>query len=45
MVIFDTRYCVQTQEEIDAILEDVADTFVYYYMKEQREKLKKEKAE
>lgn len=39
---FDTRYCVQTQEEIDAIIQEVCDKFVQYYIEEQRAKIAQE---
>lgn len=42
---FDTRYCVQTQEEIDAIIKKVGDMFVRYYVEEQLAKLENEKRE
>lgn len=43
MVTVDERYCVKTQEEIDAILKEIARTFVYYKRKELMEKAKKQK--
>ena len=45
MVVIDTSCCVKTQEEIDAILNEVARIYVYYREKELLEEIKQQKAE
>jgi len=42
-VIIDTSCCVKTQKEIDAILEEFKQTYIYYRRKELKELARKEK--